>query len=1052
MTAASSEPRGSLGRRMALVLLPLVVVPLIVLGGAAYLRSRAILESQAAAQLVTAVQSQVSTIQSWTEQREQRLLIGSQRTELSDATESMILRPNQSSTEIARQELEELLTRQGVILFSDIAIVRAGDGEILASTNMEWEEQPFAPIAAGEIPADMLGTYVIFADPLLSANTVSFASVTPMRALGGSRADSFLIGINSDLRLVAMMEDIQAFWEERGAYVVERGGTFLALAPDVIVQLPRYATAVETHAMIDHPIFSLAADSPSGTAEYEGLDGIAVFGAYEWIPELGLGVVVELPQEEVFSDLNSLAPFTAGLIAIVSVLALIVVIFITNRMLRPLGQLTLFAERISKGDWEHRAPDERGDELGQLARAFNRMSAEIRGLITGLEDKVQERTREVERRALQVQTAAEVARDASAVQDVNQMLEETVRLISERFDLYHAGVFLIDESGDQAVLQAASSEGGRHMLRRGHKLAVGKVGIVGFVTGTGKPRIALDVGADAVHFANPDLPDTRSEMALPLRAGEKIIGALDVQSAEANAFDENDIAVLETMADQVALAIENARLLDTQQHLANQRRRVIDISQRLSEQLSLDQLLSESSQVICHVFHFRRVAIALEEGGTSVVRSTAALGGIDPLSLGSQSPIGKGLMGRAMALKSPIKIEGPLTGVEGFSKGRTRSSLAAPLFGRGRVIGALAIEFEAPAGIQESDVEIVELLASQLAVAIENVRLFEETQQSLEQLDAIYRREVSDAWAQRSLEFAMHDDGEQGKPDHTLQAPISLRGEIIGQLGLEGADPSQFSEEDQLILESVAEEVGEALEQIRLMEEVQRRANQLQAAAEIARDSTGLLDVDTMLSRAVNLIQERLKLLQTSVYLKNEADSKTSLIVAAGEKSAELNSENHRGSSKIISHVLTSGDYHFSQDIGRHELYEAHPSLPALGSELVLPLKIGDEIIGVLDVLQDRSNSLSEDDVTVLQILADQLAVAIQNARLFAEAQRQAAREKTVVDITRKIHESENVETMLKTALQEMRQALGAKRARIQILPAQEEDGNGSAAMPAEEQ
>jgi GAF domain-containing protein/HAMP domain-containing protein len=1031
---------------MALVLLPLVLVPLIVLGAVAYLRSRAILEAQAATQLVSAVQSQVATIRSWTEQRQQRLQIGTQRTPLSDAAAELISRTTPGGAATARQELDELLTRQGVILFSDIAIVRANDGEVLASTNPEWEGQVFAPVAAGEVAQDALGTYAIFADPMLSANSVSFASVAPMRATGGSEADSLLIGVNSDLRLVAMMEEIQAFWEQRGVYIVQRGGTFLALAPDIIVELPRYATAVETRARIDHPIFSLAQDNPSGTAQYAGLDGVSVFGAYEWIPELDMGVVVELPQEEVFSDLNSLAPFTVGLIAIVSVLALVVVIFATNRMLRPLGQLTQFAERISRGEWEHRAPDARNDELGQLARAFNRMSAEIRGLITGLEDKVRERTLEVERRALQVQTAAEVARDASAVQDVNQMLDETVRLISERFDLYHAGVFLIEDSGDYAVLQAASSEGGRRMLRRGHKLAVGKVGIVGYVTGTGRPRIALDVGADAVHFANPDLPDTRSEMALPLRAGEKFIGALDVQSAEANAFDEGDIAVLETMADQLALAIENARLLDTQRHLAGQRRMVIDTSQKLSEQLSLDQLLAESSQIICDAFNFRRVAIAFEEGGSAVVRSTAAMDGFDPVPLGSQSPIGKGLMGRAMALKSPIKIEGALTGVEGFSSAdeRSRNSLAAPLFGRGRVIGALAIEIEAPGGIQESDVEIIELLAAQVAVAMENARLFEETQQSLEQLDAIYRREVSDAWAQRSLEFVMNENGEQTDSGHSIEAPISLRGEIIGQLGLAGADPSQWSEEDQLILNSVAEEVGEALEQIRLMEEVQRRANQLQAAAEIARDSTGLLDVDTMVSRAVNLIQERLKLFQTSLYLRDGSDSSMDLIAAAGEAASELQEASHRGSSKLMRRVLATGDHHFSQDISREDLYEAHPSLPDRGSELALPLKIADDVIGILDVLQDSTNSLSDDDVTVLQILADQLALAIQNARLFKEAQRQAEREKTVVDITRKIHESDNVESMLKTALQEMRRALGAKRARIQILPAKQEDGKGS--------
>jgi GAF domain-containing protein len=155
----------------------------------------------------------------------------------------------------------------------------------------------------------------------------------------------------------------------------------------------------------------------------------------------------------------------------------------------------------------------------------------------------------------------QVAREAAAIRDVNQLLDETVRLISDRFGFYHAGLFLLDEAGEYAVLRAVSSEGGRRMLERGHKLKAGEVGIVGYVAGTGKARIALDVGKDAVFFDNPDLPGTRSEMALPLRTHDRTTGVLDVQSTEAAAFTEEDVAILQTLADQVALAIENARLL-----------------------------------------------------------------------------------------------------------------------------------------------------------------------------------------------------------------------------------------------------------------------------------------------------------------------------------------------------------------------------------------------------------------------------------------------------------------------------------------------------------
>jgi GAF domain-containing protein len=220
------------------------------------------------------------------------------------------------------------------------------------------------------------------------------------------------------------------------------------------------------------------------------------------------------------------------------------------------------AGQLAAGRLETRAPERGLEEFRFLARAFNNMASELQGLYTGLERLVAQRTADLARRTAQLEAAATVARRAAEIRDLDTLLNETVRLISDRFGFYHAGIFLVDEAGEYAVLRAASSEGGQRMLARGHRLAVGKVGIVGTVAGTGKPRIALDVGADAVFFDNPDLPLTRSEMALPLKVGERVIGVLDVQSVEPAAFTEEDVSVLQTLADQVALAIENARLLE----------------------------------------------------------------------------------------------------------------------------------------------------------------------------------------------------------------------------------------------------------------------------------------------------------------------------------------------------------------------------------------------------------------------------------------------------------------------------------------------------------
>ncbi len=204
------------------------------------------------------------------------------------------------------------------------------------------------------------------------------------------------------------------------------------------------------------------------------------------------------------------------------------------------------------------------------AKELQTSNKELTDLRDVLELRIQERTASLEKRAAQIETVASMARTIASVQDLNRLLPDIVRSVSEQFSYYHAGIFLLDEAGQYAVLKAANSEGGRRMLNRGHRLPLDAKSIVGFVTSRGEPRIALDVGADAVYFNNPDLPETRSEIALPLRVSGRLIGALDVQSVQTGAFTEEDVFVLSTLADQIAIAIENARLFgEAQKALAD---------------------------------------------------------------------------------------------------------------------------------------------------------------------------------------------------------------------------------------------------------------------------------------------------------------------------------------------------------------------------------------------------------------------------------------------------------------------------------------------------
>lgn len=177
-----------------------------------------------------------------------------------------------------------------------------------------------------------------------------------------------------------------------------------------------------------------------------------------------------------------------------------------------------------------------------------------------LERRVEERTEEIVKKTRQLEAASTVARKIAEIRDLQVLLSDVVHSIAEQFDFYHAGIFLLDDNRQSAVLQAASSEGGKKMLEIGHRLGVGQTGIVGYVTGRGRPRVALDTGTDAVFFNNPHLPLTHSEMALPLVVRGRVIGAIDIQSEKVNAFGEGDIEIMQTVADQLAIAIENTRL------------------------------------------------------------------------------------------------------------------------------------------------------------------------------------------------------------------------------------------------------------------------------------------------------------------------------------------------------------------------------------------------------------------------------------------------------------------------------------------------------------
>jgi GAF domain-containing protein len=235
-------------------------------------------------------------------------------------------------------------------------------------------------------------------------------------------------------------------------------------------------------------------------------------------------------------------------------------ILIGTTITKPILKMVMAADRATQGYLEAFQPSDDPSELGALSRSIYAMTIQLTEGMENLEQQASERTREISRRNDQLEVAAQIGREVSIILDVDVLLSEISQLISERFGYYHVAIFLVDDVDEYAVLRAANSEGGKRLLSLGHKLKVGEAGIVGHVAQSGRSRVAFDVASDQVFYRNPELPETRSEAALPMRIRDKVIGVLDVQSIQLSAFTLNDMRVLQIVADQVALAVENTRL------------------------------------------------------------------------------------------------------------------------------------------------------------------------------------------------------------------------------------------------------------------------------------------------------------------------------------------------------------------------------------------------------------------------------------------------------------------------------------------------------------
>ena len=344
--------------------------------------------------------------------------------------------------------------------------------------------------------------------------------------------------------------------------------------------------------------------------------------------------------------------------------------------------------------------------------------------------------------ALQFETAAEIARDISSSLDLDELLQKAVELIRSRFEFYHAAIFLKDLAGDSVLIREATGEAGAQMKRAGHRLGIGSKSVVGFVAERGEPLIINDTARNSAYYANPLLPETRAEAAIPLKVGERIVGVLDVHSKRGYAFSDQNLRTLQILADQLAIAVVNTELFaETQEHLA-QHRLLHHITTTAASGTTLDEALQSAVNGLQVTLGGDRVSILLADRAKKILEVRAAVGYANDV-LDLRIPIGTGITGWVAAHRRTLRVNNVLQDtryIEGSPN--TRSEMAIPLLYRSELLGVLNVESEQLSAYAENDEELLGTLGGSLAAIIANARLLEQIRAQAERERLLY--EISD--------------------------------------------------------------------------------------------------------------------------------------------------------------------------------------------------------------------------------------------------------------------------------------------------------------------
>lgn len=654
-----------------------------------------------------------------------------------------------------------------------------------------------------------------------------------------------------------------------------------------------------------------------------------------------------------------------------------------RQIVRPIEGLATTSEAVAAGDFSKRVEIQSRDEIGTLAVSFNNMTEQLQGLVGSLEQRVGERTRDLE-------LATEIGQIIAQIQDLDQLIAETVETIRARFNLYYAQIYLVNDSKDLLVLRAGTGEVGAKLLRRAHTLKLAPGSINGQTAVERRAVIVADTSHSTFFQPNPDLPETRSEMSIPLIGGKNLVGVLDLQSREANALSEDNLSAFEAIAGQLAIAIQNARLIRE----INQARTELEARIKRTAFENWDQYLDaiHHSEQIGYLFRDNEL-VAVSEGNAAEMKDN--------------------------------------------------QTVNMPILVAGNSIGAIQIQAEDALNLSTDDQELIEAVAQRVGLQIENLRLLEETERYRHEAEEATSRLVREGWeafreTQSETGFSYDKttvtsiQEKEGPLQPEISVNLQVQNEPIGKIELSGLENES---ETAAFITAVAERLSAHIENIRLNEqteyalaESESRSEELAVLNEMSRSLAAQVEVDSVVETIYEFTS---KLMDTSnfyVALYDSDNNEIEFVFDITKGTTRWHAGKRPAGDGLTEHLLRTKEPLLMPDNVAEHLRRL--GVTQIGGEsyswLGAPLVIGEQAIGVIGLQSYTTpNVYNEQHLRLLTAVASQAAIAIESARLFEQVQDRARHEQILREVTARVHAAVDAESILRTAAQEINRSLG---------------------------